>query len=164
MSLLRMCAAAMIVMAIRPGRGVAQTDTLLIEIAAARAMQAHQYAKGQLALDPLFAAPAHAPGIGDRLRPSARTEALAKAIHANVRKYSEISNCGSRTHCALSGVAALLLLSEPIIAGDTATVTATIRQNSPSVRQPQDYETILITLARAAAGWSVIREVQLGTS
>jgi hypothetical protein len=142
----------------------AQADTLRIEIAAARAMQAHQYAKGQLALDPSFAAQGHAPGEGDRLRPTARTEALAKAIRADVRKYSEVSNCGSAKRCGLSGVAAVLLLSEPSITGDTATVTATMRQNTHSTRQPQDYETTLITLVRRAAGWTVIREVQLGIS
>ena len=56
------------------------------------------------------------------------------------------------------------MLSEPSITGDTATVTATMRQNTRITREPQDYETTLITLVRGAAGWTVIREVQLGIS
>ena len=161
---LRICTATVIAITLRPVPIAAQADTLRIEIAAARAMKAHQYAKGRLALDPSFAAQGHAPGESDRLRPTPRTEALARAIRADVRRYSEISNCGSARRCGLSGVAAHLMLSEPSITGDTATVTATIRQNTRRTRDPQDYETTLITLVRGATGWTVTREVQLGIS
>lgn len=163
MSLLRI-SSVLIALIFCPLRGAAQSDTLLIEIAAARAMQLHQYAKGQLGLDPQLAADGHAPGGGYQSRPSTRTEAIARAINANVRRYSDVSNCGTDNGCRLTGVAAHLMLSEPSISGDTARVTATIRQNTPSSRQPQDYETTLIILTKRAGSWSVVREQQLGIS
>jgi hypothetical protein len=127
-------------------------------------MQAHQWAHGPLGLDPLFAVAGHAPSESDRMRPMGRTRELARALSASVRKYTEVSNCASGKRCGLTGVAAYLSLSEPSIAGESATVTATIRQNTPSPRRPRDYETVLITLARRGAAWTVVRERQLGIS
>ena len=164
MSLLRVSAAVMLAVTSRSAHGVAQGDTLLIEIAAARAMQAHQYAKGSLGLDPRFGAPGHAPGVANQLRPASRTDALARAIGATVRTYSEASACTERRPCRLTGVAAHVMLSQPSIEGDTATITGTIRQNSPSARQPQDYETLLLVLVRRGANWAVIQQRKLGIS
>src|SRR5947207_1980698 len=139
MSLLRLSTAVVIALSLGVVSGSAQADTLLIEIASARAMQAHQHANGRLALDPLFTAAGHAPGESLGLRPSGRTDAIARAIGAVVRRYSEVFSCAPGSRCRLSGVAAHLMLSDPSIAGDTATVTATVRQNSSGSRQPQYY-------------------------
>jgi hypothetical protein len=143
------------------------TDSLGIEIAVARAMLRHQYTSGRVSIDPVEAGEHHAPsnpGAG-KLRPDIRTKGIATAISAVVRPYSEVSACiAGQTKCALHGVSAHLVLSAPRIDGDTAMVTATIYQNTPSRRQPVDYETVILTVVRIPGTWSVVKEVQLGIS
>ena len=163
MSLRRSSAAVLAAVLLCPFPGVAQSDTLLVEIAAAKVMQRHQYANGELGLDPQSAEAGRAPGLPFTARPSARTQTIARAIHASVRAYSEVRNCGTATRCQLHGVVAHLILSEPSITADTATITATIWQNSSGV-QPVNYESTLIVLRRQGGVWAVIREEQLGIS
>jgi len=130
-------------------------------------MLAHQYGKGPLSIDPVEGAAGHAPsipGVG-KLRSGVQTEALAKAVSALVRRYSDVASCtGVQTRCAMSGISAHLVLSAPNIRGDTASITATIYQNAPSKRQPVDYETVLLTVVRTTHGWAVVKESQLGVS
>lgn len=142
-------------------------DRLAIEVAAARAMLGHQYNKGSISIDPVEGAEGHAPsnpGVG-KVRSAVHTAELTKALSASVRRYSDVTRCtDDQTQCAMSGTSAHLVISAPNIRGDTATVTATIYQNSPSKRQPVDYETVLLTLVRRNLGWAVVKEVQLGIS
>lgn len=153
-----------------PSLAIAQTsDPLPIEIAAAKAMLKHQYAEGAIALNSLVGEAEHAPGrtTNRRVRDQTRSSAIAVAIRGSVRNETDVNACAANTkHCRLSGVAAFLTLSEPTIVGDSASVTATIKQNSPSSRQPIDYETVLFRLTRANANgaWKVVAEQQLGIS
>jgi hypothetical protein len=144
-----------------------EADSLAIDVAAARAMLGHQYSTGAISIDPVEGANGHAPsnlGVGKR-RTRAHTMAIAKVLSAAVRPYSDVTSCtGRRPPCAMSGVSAHLILSAPRIRNDTASVTATIYQNSPSKRQPVDYETVGLTVVRKARGWTVVKEVQLGIS
>jgi len=143
-----------------------ETDTLAIGIAAARAMLGHQYSKGSISIDPVQGVEGHAPsnsGVG-KIRAASHTTALARAISGSVHRYRDVTNCRARTRCALTGVAAHLVLSAPRIRGDTASVTATIYQNAPSERQLIDYETVILTFARTPRGWTVVKEDQLGIS
>jgi len=148
-------------------RAQSDADRLAIEVAATRAMLGHQYNKGSISIDPVEGAEGHAPsnpGVGN-LRSAIHTEALAKTLSASVRRYSDVTRCtNDRTQCAMSGTSAHLVLSAPTIRGDTASVTATIYQNSPSKRQLVDYETVLLKLVRRIGGWTVVKEVQLGIS
>jgi hypothetical protein len=144
-----------------------ETDRLAIDLAAARAMLGHQYSQGLMSIDPVEGAEGLAPsnpGVG-KLRSASHTKALAKAISGPVRRYSEVTRCAEgQTECAMTGVRAHLILSGPNIRGDTASVTATIYQNTPSKRQLIDYETVLLTVVRTIHGWTVVKEVQLGIS
>jgi hypothetical protein len=130
-------------------------------------MLGHQYNKGPVSIDPVEGANGHAPsypGVGKR-RSGVHTAALAKALSVAVLTYSDVTRCtGSQMRCAMSGTSAHLVLSAPKIRRDTASVTATIYQNSPSARQPVDYETMLLTVVRKTRGWAVVKEVQLGIS
>ncbi len=148
-------------------RAQSSTDRVAIEVAAARTMLAHQYNKGSVSIDPAEGAQGHAPshpGVG-KLRPAAHTERLAKVLSASVRRYADVTSCtDGQPPCAMSGTSTHIILSAPIIVGDTASVTATIYQNSPSKRQPVDYETVLLTLVRRPGGWAVVKEDQLGIS
>ena len=148
-------------------RAQSDADSLAIDIAAARAMLGHQYTKGPVSVDPVEGAEGHAPpspGVG-RLRSTVRTEGVAKAVSALVRRYSDVASCsGGQTGCALSGISAHIILSAPTIGGDSASVTATIYQNAPSKWQRVDYETVLLTVVRTTHGWAVVKEVQLGVS
>jgi hypothetical protein len=142
-------------------------DPLAIEIAAARAMLKHQYAAGSIAVNSRLGETGHAPGrtTETRVRDASRSTAIAQAIQGSVRNESEVRACPPAAgKCRLSGVSALLTLSEPSISGDSAMVTATIIQNSPSDRQPTDYETVLLTLRRSGGAWVVVAERQLGIS
>ena len=148
-------------------RAQSDADRLAIDVAAGRAMLGHQYNKGRISIDPVEGAEGHAPsvpGVG-KLRAAVYTEALAKALSGSVRRYSDVTSCtGGQTQCAMSGISAHLVLSAPNIRGDTASVTATIYQNSSSKRQPVDYETVVLTLVRTTHGWTVVKEDQLGLS
>jgi hypothetical protein len=142
-------------------------DSLSVEVAAAQAMLKHQYVDGKIALNPVPGMMAQAPSVratGPE-RPRLRSDGIATAIGGVVRRQSELHNCPAGVStCRLSGVSAFLTLSEPSISGDSATVTATIIQNTPSSREPTDYETVLLTLKRDGGRWTVTKELQLGIS
>ena len=141
-------------------------DSLTIELLAARAMLPHQSVKGALSIDPMVGTDGDAPStpkLGE-LRAPNRTEALAKALSARVRSFGDLLDCTGQAPCAMSGSMAHLILSAPSIHGDSATVTATIHQNTSDARQPVDYETVLFTITRSGRGWIVASELQLGIS
>jgi len=142
-------------------------DRLSVETAAAVAMLKFKYSVGSIALDPMFARPSESPSVSTlRERPQARSDAIARAIQATVRREADVRPAcpaGSRA-CRLSGVSALLTLSEPSISVDSATILGQIVQNSPSDRQPTDFETVVLTLRRSGGQWRVVSERQLGVS
>lgn len=150
------------------GSVVAQSpdDQLGVEIAAATAMLKHQYSVGPIALSPMIATPNQSPSTASvQVRPQARSEAIARAIQATIRSEADVKACQSPNQkCKLSGVSALLTLSAPSISGDSATLLAQIVQNSPSSRQPTDFETVVLTLRRRGTQWAVVAERQLGIS
>ena len=131
---------------------------LAVEVAAARHMLArspgHGFRLRDVTLDPAFADSISAPGSPGRARrDSARTAALAAAVDA-------------RAAAARDSSSVHVLLSEPIVRGDTAAITATIRwpEGSRSRRGLFGYETVALTLALERGAWRVVRERQLGIS
>ena len=122
-------------------------ERLALELAAARHMRA-RYPGDPLALDPAFQEPDHAPGWPTAgQRDSARTAALARALDARVTSDR-------------AGGGVYLLLSEPVIRGDTATITITVAWSGAGRRG--GYETQALTLVRERGAWRVVRSVQLG--
>lgn len=124
-------------------------DTLAVEIAAARHMHA-QHPRTPLTLDAALQRPDATPGTASAgLRDSARTVALAGAI-------------GARVVNGPTGEGVYLVLSDPVVHGDTATVTITA--SWPAGSRGRGYETRQLCLARVDGAWRVVRTRQLGTS
>lgn len=139
-------------------RAGAQSGTgaeLAVEVAAARHMLARSSSHGfrlrDVTLNPAYADSISAPGGPRRARrDSVRTAELAAAIGARVA----VARDSSGVH---------VLLSEPMVRGDTAAVTVTISwPNSRRGRGIVGYETVALTLAREHGAWHVVRERQLG--
>lgn len=125
------------------------TVTLAVEIAAARHMR-EEYPGTPLTLDAAFQRPDAAPGSASAgLRDSSRTAALAAAI-------------GARVVSGPSREGVHLVLSAPVVRGDTAALTITATW--PAGSRGRGYETRQLTLARANGAWRVIRARQLGIS
>ena len=143
-------------------------DSSAVEGTAVRALAARVPAES-VALDPGFAESDHAPGAvgsaGDR--PMSRTQALARDLGISVQRLSDAHRCPAGvSRCALNGVSAVLMLSEPAFRGDTAVVSATVVAHSPipSDKRPTYYESIRVTLVRSSSGWTLVKTDQLGIS
>ena len=135
-----------------PARGA--SGAAGVELAAARRiLGAHPApSDARVHLDPAFAAAGTAPGARtDRLRPAARSKQLADALGASVS--------GQRATDAV-----YLILSEPVLAGDSAALSATVVYPTGTwPRSSQRYETLALTLRRRDGGaWRVERVAQLG--
>ena len=149
----------------RAAIGQSSAEAAQVELVAARAMLAHRDAPNQsFALDPRFGTEdetdhqAHAKAR--ELRPEYRSTTLARALGGGVQQLEAV-DCG---RCPLKGVSAHLTLSSPVISGSTATVIATLIQNTGNARSPVYYETTRLTLSKTASGWIVTRQEQLGIS
>ena len=113
------------------------------------------------ALDPLLGFTEHENSRKTpTLRPTVRTAAIVQALGGSVRTLEEVT-CG---WCHLKGVSTYLSVSSPQIEGGTATVIATLVQNTQSERTPTYYESTRVTLTKTEAGWVVSKEEQLGIS
>ncbi|MEJ7809993.1 MAG: hypothetical protein WKG32_06180 [Gemmatimonadaceae bacterium] len=124
-------------------------EQLVTELAAARHMR-ETYPGQPLALDPAFQRPVDAPGWPSAgRRDSARTAALAREL-------------GARITSDRAGGGIYLLLSEPVVRGDTAAVTVTAAWSGDPRRS--GYETRALTLVRERGAWRVVGYSQLGIS
>ena len=138
-----------------PQLPVRSVDPLTVEVAAARHLL-ERYADLEIEIQPAFTDAVSSPGSpGPTLRDSARTVAIASALGARV---AERSRGRSRAHKT-----AEVLLSEPHVRGDTATITGTIwwhRDARP--RSGSGYETSALTLLCENDRWRVVRVEVLG--
>ena len=136
-----------------PARGA--SGAAGVELAAARRiLGAHPApSDARVHLDPAFAAAGSAPGVRTgRLRPAARSKQLADALGASVS--------GQRAADAV-----YLILSEPVLTGDSAALSATVVYPTGLALgwSSQGYETLALTLRRRDGGaWRVERVAQLG--
>lgn len=64
----------------------------------------------------------------------------------------------------MTDVDVVLGLSDPVIAGDTATATVTAHYNGAQAGRRVGYLTVGFTLARRRAAWAVVRSEVLGVS
>ena len=131
-------------------------DALAVEVVAARHMLAED-SDLRVLITRAFADSFSSPGYaGARQRDSARTAELAQGLNARIRT-------ASADPWELPDTTAFLVSSEPVIHGDTATITVTTywRRGPPS-RLSTGYLTQALTLARGLGGWRVIRTKDLG--
>ena len=138
-----------------PQSPVRSVDPLTVEVAAARHLL-KPYADLEIEIQPAFTDAFSSPGSpGPTLRDSARTIAIASALGARVAERPRDRSRADKT--------AEVLLSEPHVRGDTATITGTIgwyRDATP--RSGSGYETSALTLARENDHWRVVRVEVLG--
>jgi hypothetical protein len=131
-------------------------DALAVEVVAAEHMLA-EHSDLRVLITRAFADSFSSPGYaGTPQRDSARTADLAQRLNARTR-------IASADPWELPDTTAFLISSEPVIHGDTATITITTywRRGPPS-RLNGGYLTQALTLARGVGGWRVIRAKDLG--
>jgi hypothetical protein len=129
----------------------ASADSIAVELTAARHLLAQHPARAVL-LDSAYARSTHAPGVpATDHRPLRRHRTLADSLNAGISTQSN-----SRT--------AQLTLSEPEFAGDSALVTVTVSYDNGRRPRGAFYETVRVTLRRAAGSWRIERSAQLGIS
>lgn len=142
---------SLLILLLLPAISTAQAsrDVEAIERAAARHLLA-RHPSWSVHLDAAFAEPRTAPGVRSSVaRPQHRTLLLADSLRAIVSS----QRAETTVH---------LMLSDPVVRGDTATVSVTVDYLRPHGRRRGFYETIEVVLARTANGWHVIGETQLG--
>jgi hypothetical protein len=123
-----------------------------IELAAARSMLA-SYPSDAVTLDPRLAVAESAPGVpSTERRDGAQTATLAREL-------------GARVATDRTGAGTYLILSAPVVRGDSAelTITAAWSRRDGGVVSG-GYETRGLVLARTQGSWRVVRFQQLGIS
>jgi hypothetical protein len=136
-----------------PQVGCSQAEDAAFEVELAAAQHMLDRSRiDSVRLDPAFARPGTAPGERTSvLRPHARTEQLLETLKA------------LRSESPTSG-AVFLSMSNPRIAGDTATISVTVTHPAGPDRAMLMYETLALTLRARRGVWNVVHEVQLGIS
>lgn len=127
-------------------------DTLAIETAAVRHMlEDHPAARHGITLDASLAGADAAPGWPTAgVRDSVRTVALARALAARV------------VPKPVEGRGVHLVLSEPMVRGDSAWVTVTLAWHGDGSPRSAGYETRAYVIVRTDGRWQVRRQTQLG--
>ena len=141
---------AIVVASLLPSASMAQRprDVEAVELAAARHLL-DRHPKWIIHLDSAFAAPGTAPGLRAGLRPRDRTMRLADSVRAIVTTQRKAGTIN-------------LIVSDPVISGDRATVSVTVSYlHGPGPRNGF-YETVEVRLAKQGSEWKIIGETSLG--
>ncbi len=127
------------------------TEAGAAEIVAARYVLEHHVSVA-IYIDSAFARAEDAPGgATSAFRGIARMRRLVTAFGADATS----SDPGNGVY---------LVLSDPVLRGDSADVTITVWYPTGSSKLRRGYETLALTLVHDTRGWTVRRKVQLGIS
>ena len=137
--------------ATQPACAQQSTDIQNVELAAARYMIA-RHDGVSIRIDPVFAKAGTAPGVRTTVRrPSHRNRLLTDSLDAVISDRRTVDSV-------------YLLLSEPLIDEQQATVSVTATYPVGANRSIMSYETLELTFRRQGRTWQVERVVQLGIS
>ena len=147
-----------------PGAALSQASehASTVEVIGARAMLARAgIPNKRVVVDQAFAKPDQAPGSPSAyvgLRASERNQAFVRDLKAAVGGV-ELRDCSK---CRVKDADVVLALSDPVILGDSASLTVTAYWNRAG--DALDYETVRFDLRFSHGRWEIVKATQLGVS
>jgi hypothetical protein len=136
-------------------------DTTAVATTAIKAMMDREDTpRKPIVVDPRIVRSEAAPGYSVGRYHSQAVRSALTPLGARLATPADTINCPK---CAAVESGVLLALSDPIVSGDSATVTITAYYVQGPRRRTQ-YETVHFTLARSGSRWAVVKQVQLGVS